>query len=104
MKEKGTGFALGSWNYKMIAIGFGIIILGFILMAGGKSDDPEEAHVRIENGELKSGVIDAEGMGGILLNELFLHHGPDLTREFIDKSTKLSIRSIMNYGFILTIK
>jgi len=41
MKEKGTGFALGSWNYKMIAIGFGIIILGFILMAGGKSDDPK---------------------------------------------------------------
>jgi len=29
------GFALGIENYKLMAIGFGIIILGFILMAGG---------------------------------------------------------------------
>jgi len=34
------GFALGPENYKLLAIGFGIIILGFILMIGGKSDDP----------------------------------------------------------------
>lgn len=32
-------FALGEKNYKMLAIGFGVIILGFILMAGGGSDD-----------------------------------------------------------------
>jgi hypothetical protein len=41
MKEKNDEFALGPKNYKMIAIGFGIIILGFILMAGGKSNDPK---------------------------------------------------------------
>jgi hypothetical protein len=34
------GFALGPENYKLLAIGFGIIILGFILMIGGKSNDP----------------------------------------------------------------
>lgn len=34
------GFALTSENYKLMAIGFGIIILGFILMAGGGSKDP----------------------------------------------------------------
>ena len=33
-------FALGPENYKLLAIGFGIIILGFLLMLGGKSDDP----------------------------------------------------------------
>lgn len=33
-------FALNRENYKLLAIGFGIIILGFILMAGGGSDDP----------------------------------------------------------------
>ncbi len=33
-------FALGEKNYKMLAIGFGVIILGFVLMAGGGSDDP----------------------------------------------------------------
>jgi hypothetical protein len=33
-------FALGSENYKLLLIGFGIVILGFILMIGGKSNDP----------------------------------------------------------------
>jgi len=37
---KDTGFALGKENYKLMAIGFAIIVLGFILMAGGGSDDP----------------------------------------------------------------
>lgn len=34
------GFALGKENYKLLVIGFAIIILGFILMIGGKSEDP----------------------------------------------------------------
>jgi hypothetical protein len=33
-------FALGRENFKLMAIGFGIIIVGFILMIGGKSNDP----------------------------------------------------------------
>ena len=35
-------FALGPENYKLLAIGFGIIVLGFLLMLGGKSDDPNQ--------------------------------------------------------------
>jgi len=35
-----AGFALGKENYKLLAIGFAIIVLGFILLAGGGSDDP----------------------------------------------------------------
>jgi len=35
-----TGFALTKENYRLMAIGFGIIVLGFILMAGGGSNDP----------------------------------------------------------------
>lgn len=35
-------FPLGKENYKLIAIGFVIIIIGFVLMAGGVSDDPQE--------------------------------------------------------------
>lgn len=34
------GFALGLANYKLLAIGLAIIILGFVLMAGGGSEDP----------------------------------------------------------------
>lgn len=39
-ETKETGFALEKENYKLMAIGFAIIVLGFILMAGGGSDDP----------------------------------------------------------------
>ena len=34
------GFAFGKLNYKLLRIWFAIIVLGFILMAGGASDDP----------------------------------------------------------------
>jgi len=34
-------FALGKENYKLMIIGFGIVILGFLLMAGGGSEDPK---------------------------------------------------------------
>jgi len=42
MKEESkVGFALEKSNYILMAIGLGVIILGFILMAGGKSNDPK---------------------------------------------------------------
>ncbi len=34
-------FALGKENYKLMIIGFAVIIIGFLLMAGGGSDDPK---------------------------------------------------------------
>ena len=33
-------FALGRKNYRLLLIGFAIIVIGFILMVGGKSEDP----------------------------------------------------------------
>jgi membrane-bound ClpP family serine protease len=36
-----TGFALGKENYKLMAIGFAVIVVGFILMVGGGSEDPD---------------------------------------------------------------
>ena len=41
-----SNFALGLQNYKLLLIGFGIIVLGFILMSGGKTSDP-----KVFNGE-----------------------------------------------------
>lgn len=35
-------FALGKENYKLLAIGFGIIVLGFLLMLGGRTEDPNQ--------------------------------------------------------------
>ena len=33
-------FAIGKENFKYIAIGVGILVVGFLLMIGGKSQDP----------------------------------------------------------------
>ncbi len=42
LKQKDENFALGKDNYFFLAIGFVIIVIGFLLMIGGKSDDPNE--------------------------------------------------------------
>ncbi|MDR1406248.1 MAG: DUF3098 domain-containing protein [Prevotellaceae bacterium] len=34
-------FAVDKQNYKYIALGFGVIVLGFLLMLGGRSDNPD---------------------------------------------------------------
>ena len=41
-KKEKLNFALGRENYKLLAIGFAIIITGFLLMLGGKSENPNE--------------------------------------------------------------
>ena len=38
--ESNTGFAFGPQNYRLLLIGLVVIVIGFILMSGGKSDDP----------------------------------------------------------------
>ena len=40
-REK-LNFALGRENYKLLAIGFAIIVAGFLLMLGGRSENPAE--------------------------------------------------------------
>jgi hypothetical protein len=39
--SKNSNFALGKENIKLLGIGFAIIVLGFVLMIGGQSDDPK---------------------------------------------------------------
>ncbi|MBA4409837.1 MAG: DUF3098 domain-containing protein [Bacteroidota bacterium] len=38
--ENMEGFALGKENLKLMVIGLVIIVIGFLLMTGGKSNDP----------------------------------------------------------------
>lgn len=38
--ENMEGFALGKENLKLLVIGFAIIVVGFLLMTGGGSSDP----------------------------------------------------------------
>jgi hypothetical protein len=41
IKQSDSSFALPKENYIYLVIGFAIIIIGFLLMIGGKSDDPK---------------------------------------------------------------
>lgn len=41
-EEKKSEFALGKENYTLLIIGFAIIVVGFLLMIGGKADNPDE--------------------------------------------------------------
>lgn len=41
-KEQDVEFALSKENYKLLIIGFVIIILGFLLMIGGKAESPDK--------------------------------------------------------------
>lgn len=41
-KENKLSFAIPKDSYKHILIGFGIVVVGFLLMMGGGSENPEE--------------------------------------------------------------
>ena len=40
--DKKAGFPIPVSSYKMILIGFGIVLIGFMLMMGGGSNNPDE--------------------------------------------------------------
>ncbi|MBQ4134713.1 MAG: DNA-directed RNA polymerase subunit A', partial [Methanocorpusculum sp.] len=63
---------------------------------------PNDAFVRIVDGELLCGTIDKKSVGamdGTILNRIIRLHGTRRAREYIDDLTKLSIRAIMINGF-----
>lgn len=39
-EKRKTGFAFGKENYRLMLIGVAIIIIGYLLMIGGGSEDP----------------------------------------------------------------
>ena len=48
-QENNSKFLFGRKNYMIMLIGLGFIVLGFILMAGGGSDDPQVFNEEIYN-------------------------------------------------------
>jgi hypothetical protein len=48
-EEKKAEFLFENSNYKMLLIGIGVIALGFILMAGGGSENPKVFNEAIFN-------------------------------------------------------
>jgi len=47
--KEDKGFALGKENIRLLAIGFLIIVVGFVLMIGGKSEVPNVFNKEIFN-------------------------------------------------------
>jgi hypothetical protein len=49
IEQEGPDFPLQKENYVLLIIGFAIIMIGFLLMMGGKSDDPNVFNPEIFN-------------------------------------------------------
>lgn len=67
-----------------------------------KQECKHDAYVVIEDGVLRSGVIDDKAYGafsGKILDHIIKEYGTDRAREFLDSSTKLAITGIMRKGF-----
>ena len=63
------------------------------------SDHMDADMVRIKKGKMVSGIIDAEGLSGCLLNEILIKYGSKVSKDFINKTTQLTINSFMYFGF-----
>ncbi len=48
-QEEDKEFAFTGYNYKLLLIGIGVIIVGFLLIMGGGSEDPNEFNPDIFN-------------------------------------------------------
>lgn len=72
-----------------------------------KKECKHDAYVIIENGQLKSGVIDEKAYGafsGKILDHIVKEYGSDKAREFLDSATRLAIAAIMKVGFTTSIR
>lgn len=48
-ENRKPGFAFGKENYRLMLIGIALIVIGFVLMIGGGSDDPNVFNPEIFN-------------------------------------------------------
>ncbi|MDR1405174.1 MAG: DNA-directed RNA polymerase subunit A' [Candidatus Methanoplasma sp.] len=61
-----------------------------------------DSYVKIRNGQLLCGTIDAKGIGnskGKILDRIARDYGSDRAAKFINEVTKLALGAIMNHGF-----
>ena len=67
-----------------------------------KEDCEHDAYVKIREGKLLTGTIDARAIGnakGKVLDKIARDYGSDRARQFIDECTRLCLGAIMNRGF-----
>jgi len=67
-----------------------------------RDECPNEAFVRVENGEVLSGTIDEKSVGafkGKILSKIVREYGNDMGRSFMDQMTRLCVSAITIKGF-----
>lgn len=60
--------------------------------------------ILIKNGKLIKGAIESKAMEGELLERMFVVHGAEYTRDFIDNSTRLALEAISLHGLSVSLK
>ena len=63
----------------------------------------KQTTVNIKKGQLLNGVIDAEGVGGVLLHNIVAKYGCDIAKDYIDASARLGATAITFFGFTSSI-
>lgn len=58
----------------------------------------------IKNGELQKGAVESKAMEGELLEKIFVNHGPEFTRKFIDSSTVMALEALSTHGLSVSLK
>jgi DNA-directed RNA polymerase subunit A' len=58
-----------------------------------------DAFVKINKGNLETGVIDAEGVAGIVLHQIVARYGNDEAMDYINESARLGASAITHIGF-----
>ena len=67
-----------------------------------KENCPNDAYVKIRNGQLLTGTIDVKGIGnskGKILERITRDYGAERGRKFVNQVTRLALGAIMNRGF-----
>ena len=76
---------------------------------------PEDLNVRIQksklgeeivikNGKLIKGAIESKAIESDVLEKIFISHGAEFTRDFLDKATKIALESISSHGLSVSLK
>ena len=58
----------------------------------------------IKNGKLLKGAVESKAMEGELLERMFVTHGPEFTKKFIDSATRMALEAISIHGLSVSLK
>jgi DNA-directed RNA polymerase subunit A' len=69
-----------------------------------KMDSKLGEEIIIKRGKLTKGAIESKAMEGELLEKIFVGHGPDFTRDFLNSATKMALTAISLHGLSVSLR